>query len=976
MINTIFWFADSKSQYDQELATQGISDKTIVFIKDTGEIYLNNKKYGNTLQDILNDPDMEEVFQDSALKQQVQEIINALEKKHDTDINTVNSKYDDLEGKHNLDIQRLEALINANKTSSDEGDAELDGKIDNTKNDLNTRIDNVISATQQSVSDSEERLNSSVTDLNNLITTNKSIADNAIASLQSSYNTLSGSVSRDIQDALKDSNGKTIWNRIDTTDGNIAALTNRVDVSINEDGTIKDTNVLQGLIRTYSKTYDDSGLSAAIAEIGTKWALLDANEKILKWLASGFSTETINDYDSFASMYAAGGGGDPDDPHEPDEPYVPEGYAELKALVQEINGAYLAKSALSSLSRADLSTAFAGIATEAYADGVEERAVTTITNKINNKEISAISGLYIAVQNAADTADDAKNDAEDAQNDANDAKTKAEKALAQSALFASMNDNYNPDDESTWGISSATINWANFDKAVSEVITQYKPNDSDSFSATAIKSISTVNEAGQSLDAIVKDAVDAKFANTSFATTSQFETVQDTANTAKSTADDANTTANEANTTANEAITATAKLLTAVGELDPVTNEIKKDQDGNPILLSSSSILSEARSAKDEAEGNSSKLEILSTAYNFDLTDSTEDKKTTWITNAGLLTSANVDTAVAELFASNSSSDTKSAVEANIIATVNDGSSSISLSADKINFTGSSNFEGAVNALDITASDLVVEHDGNRSAVFSRDGSWVLGNNDVVWDNRRVFPLTLSQDFLKAFRLALIEGRNIESMDADAVSGDDVQVSMPGTNIPPSITVQGLERQLAKTDGSKIYYYDQSTGATEDSPQYPYWDGATVAEKREWLQNAASGYKLTFVAGFLQRKQNIDLYTNKLINQLSAQQIDSRVDRIYKLTDQEVATYFGKDSSNYKGDRFTTNSSVPLMQVDECFADVSNPTDGDWGIVGFGADPIESAYTPYQYNSGHWNAALIAISLTGDGFHLYRHTNP
>jgi hypothetical protein len=72
MINTIFWFADNIDQYNHELTTQGISDKTIVFIKDSGEIYVNNKKYGNTIQDVLNDPEIENIFNnDSVLKQQI-----------------------------------------------------------------------------------------------------------------------------------------------------------------------------------------------------------------------------------------------------------------------------------------------------------------------------------------------------------------------------------------------------------------------------------------------------------------------------------------------------------------------------------------------------------------------------------------------------------------------------------------------------------------------------------------------------------------------------------------------------------------------------------------------------------------------------------------------------------------------------------------------------------------------------------------
>lgn len=1041
MINTIFWFANDYNDYERERDGQGISDKTIVFVKETGEIYVNNRKYGKTLQDIVNDPEMTDIFKDSTLKEEIQQMIDQLEGKHDLDIET-------LESKHDQDVELLRGLINANKASQDQDKEELDRKIDTTKTDLTTEINNAITTTGAAVSDSESRLNSSITTLNNLVNTNKTIADNAISNLQTSYNNLSGAVGTDIANALKDANGRTIWNRIDTADGNISAITNRINTSLDADGNIKNTSVLQGLIRTYSKTYDDSGLQAAVAELGTKWALLDENERILKWLASGFTSETTQ-YTTFAAMYAAGGAGGTGNNQnvEPGQPYEPEGYAELKATVEEINGAYLARTELGSLSRADLSTAFSGMATEAYADGIEERAVATITNKINNKEISAISGLYSAVGTAQSTADDAKE--------------KADKAIAQSALFASMNDSYDPNDETTWGISSATINWVNFDKAVSEVITQYKPNNGDSSSAAAIKTISTVNSAGESLDTIVNNAVDLKFANTSFATTSQLETVDGKA---------------------TGAMTATTNLVNAVGELDPNTGQIKKDTQGNPVLLSSASILSEARSAKNSADENSAKLDILSTAYNFDFSDS-GDKKTTWITNAGLLTSAGLGTAMASLIAqeeskgSNGNVDaTKEPTVAQIIAAIKNHKSSLELSADdidistgnftvqadKINMEGQTVFKGNIQAIvgdssteisgnqiksgkvsatyldgdnlhvkaaniddkleasqikvgdisigtnqvtgletlisnkivaeELTASDIVGKlNDDNTSSLkikadkiniggvsiassqvtgidqlvadkiaatnitanalsiknnnnvvvsaMNSDGSGWIGNDGtskgMTWNTTG--GITLNNTFLQSLVTALAKGVT----NNETVKGYGVEVSMPGTNIPPTLTVLGTEMQLISVDASWINYFDFVT----DSSQYPY--NGSLAEKRAWVENAVNGWRLVFISGILQGKQSIDLYSNKTFDQLTASELDSRVNYVHKYTNAELAAIFGKDESKYVG----------IHTTSEVFNDSIGGSVGDWGLVktaNNSTDQLQSIYRLIVKTSSGW----------------------
>ena len=48
MINTIFYFVDTEREYRDQVDAGNISAKTITFVAETREIYLNGKGYGKT----------------------------------------------------------------------------------------------------------------------------------------------------------------------------------------------------------------------------------------------------------------------------------------------------------------------------------------------------------------------------------------------------------------------------------------------------------------------------------------------------------------------------------------------------------------------------------------------------------------------------------------------------------------------------------------------------------------------------------------------------------------------------------------------------------------------------------------------------------------------------------------------------------------------------------------------------------------
>ena len=94
-----------------------------------------------------------------------------------------------------------------------------------------------------------------------------------------------------------DSNGNlnysTITQRIDQIEAQVALL------QPSDDG---DFETLQSLLNQYITRVN--GVETAVATLGTRYAVLEENQSVIRWLASGFTSET-SQYGTFASMFAA-----------------------------------------------------------------------------------------------------------------------------------------------------------------------------------------------------------------------------------------------------------------------------------------------------------------------------------------------------------------------------------------------------------------------------------------------------------------------------------------------------------------------------------------------------------------------------------------------------------------------------------------------------------------------------------------------
>lgn len=88
---------------------------------------------------------------------------------------------------------------------------------------------------------------------------------------------------------------------------NYSSITQRIDqieaqVALLQPGDDGDFEALQAQLNEYIA--DVNGVKTAITTLGTKYALLDENQEIIRWLASGFTSQT-SQYGSLADMFAA-----------------------------------------------------------------------------------------------------------------------------------------------------------------------------------------------------------------------------------------------------------------------------------------------------------------------------------------------------------------------------------------------------------------------------------------------------------------------------------------------------------------------------------------------------------------------------------------------------------------------------------------------------------------------------------------------
>lgn len=216
MIDTIFYFVEHEADYLAQ--RENISPKTIVFVQDTHEIYLNGWAYGKTSTEGLATVD-----------------------DYNTVVDALNTSRENI----NLIYQQLATL--------------------------RTNIEREI----------EESVEQAFTD-------EESIRNNAV---------LNGQIDQKIGEwasqAYLVTTDSTTWTNLTQSVNSISARATQIDHNFDGTGDIKQSVFESGVTST-----------TAYTNLASRWAVADANQRVIKWLASGFASQA-DDNTTFADVYSA-----------------------------------------------------------------------------------------------------------------------------------------------------------------------------------------------------------------------------------------------------------------------------------------------------------------------------------------------------------------------------------------------------------------------------------------------------------------------------------------------------------------------------------------------------------------------------------------------------------------------------------------------------------------------------------------------
>lgn len=216
MIDTIFYFVEHEADYLAQ--RENISPKTIVFVQDTHEIYLNGWAYGKTSTEGLATVD-----------------------DYNTVVDALNTSRENI----NLIYQQLATL--------------------------HSNIEREI----------EESVEQAFTD-------EESIRNNAV---------LNGQIDQKIGEwasqAYLVTTDSTTWTNLTQSVSSISARATQIDHNFDGTGDIKQSVFESGVTGTQAYT-----------NMASRWAVADANQKVIKWLASGFASQADNNT-TFADIYSA-----------------------------------------------------------------------------------------------------------------------------------------------------------------------------------------------------------------------------------------------------------------------------------------------------------------------------------------------------------------------------------------------------------------------------------------------------------------------------------------------------------------------------------------------------------------------------------------------------------------------------------------------------------------------------------------------
>ena len=125
----------------------------------------------------------------------------------------------------------------------------------------------------------------------------QNVLDETAEDLDNLRSDLEMDITQSINDAITNANGRTIWSELEQTNNQISATTTRLDKFSNENGLVYNA-AFQSLVN------EGVTNNTAFASLSTKWAVQGENQDVLRWLASGFDSQTIGDNVSFARMYS------------------------------------------------------------------------------------------------------------------------------------------------------------------------------------------------------------------------------------------------------------------------------------------------------------------------------------------------------------------------------------------------------------------------------------------------------------------------------------------------------------------------------------------------------------------------------------------------------------------------------------------------------------------------------------------------
>ena len=274
------------------------------------------------------------------------------------------------------------------------GRISLDGLVTSNEFDAFKRIGSTeINNLRSVLTDNVDDLNTSINRIDNDIleataTLNRSIDEtrSSINSVSEDLDTFKGGINeqieQDIQEAITNSDGESIWTALSDVEAGVRSVTTKFDNITDENGNIKYTTALQLVIN------EGISNSESITDLQNRWALLDENEDVLKWIASGFASHA-GEEEAFTSVFSS----------MVEDANSQEGslYSGLQTRVADIEGDYVSSATLAadmestlghSLSElaltSDIDSASASLLStiQGVADGIED-SIANVTTTVN-----------------------------------------------------------------------------------------------------------------------------------------------------------------------------------------------------------------------------------------------------------------------------------------------------------------------------------------------------------------------------------------------------------------------------------------------------------------------------------------------------------------------------------------------------------------------------------------------------------------